>query len=46
TGHSTSTQAESDGTSAPRRNLDLHTQALVLESSLTSTLVLSRFSTL
>ncbi|PKU28338.1 hypothetical protein llap_21358 [Limosa lapponica baueri] len=31
TGHSTSNQAEIDVTSAPRRNLDLHAQSLVLE---------------
>ncbi|EOB06113.1 hypothetical protein Anapl_06050, partial [Anas platyrhynchos] len=41
TGHSTSNQAEIDVTSAPRRNLDLHAQLLVLEMSLTSTLATS-----
>ncbi|KFU96869.1 hypothetical protein N339_07928, partial [Pterocles gutturalis] len=44
TGHSTSNQAEIDGTSAPRRNLDLHAQSLVLETSLTSTLATSPVS--
>lgn len=38
TGHSTSSQAAIEVTSAPRRNLDLHAQLLVLEMSLTSTL--------
>ncbi|KGL85302.1 hypothetical protein N309_04748, partial [Tinamus guttatus] len=41
TGHSTSTQAEIEVTSAPRRNLDLHAHSLVLETSLTSTLAAS-----
>ncbi|KFM11306.1 hypothetical protein AS28_08622, partial [Pygoscelis adeliae] len=46
TGHSTSNQAEIDVTSAPRRNLDLHAQLLVLEMSFTSTLATSPVSLL
>ncbi|KFQ43640.1 hypothetical protein N333_05302, partial [Nestor notabilis] len=46
TGHSTSNQAEIDASSAPRRNLDLHAQLLVLETSLTSTLATSPVSLL
>ncbi|KFP45424.1 hypothetical protein N324_05046, partial [Chlamydotis macqueenii] len=46
TGRSTSSQAETDVTSAPRRNLDLHAQLLVLETSLTSTLATSPVSLL
>lgn len=46
TGHSTSSQAEIDVNSAPRRNLDLHAQLLVLEMSLTSTLAASPVSLL
>ncbi|KFP10864.1 hypothetical protein Z169_00243, partial [Egretta garzetta] len=46
TGHSTSSQAEIDAASAPRRNLDLHAQSLVLEMSLTSTLATSPVSLL
>lgn len=46
TGHSTPNQAEIDVASALRRNLDLHAQSLVLETSLTSTLAASPVSLL
>ncbi|KFP29559.1 hypothetical protein N325_09681, partial [Colius striatus] len=46
TGHSTSSQAEADVTSAPRRDADSHAQLLVLEMSLTSTLATSPVSLL